>query len=200
MIFDAMGQGTPFVGIADEIISTTLLPNHRRIQDVTEFAGDALSGEVANRVFSHLARRIQSGAALRATFFRPLGGLEQVAHNLYVFHRLYENLLSVYELTDDGGLLFIRTAGSGFDVPFLREIFESFGLSTMLSASKFGNASVVIRKNAALAAKLPGLKEVAAKHPKMLERLLNIDSSEKDARDLVLRKKFIQDQRDKKER
>ncbi len=178
MILDAFGQGTPFGEMADEIVATTLTKNPRNPPKVTEFNGDALSSAVSGRVFAHLRARIREGYALRATFFRPVEGLARAARNLYVIHALYEHLRTIYELTDEGGLLFIQTAGSGYDISFLNEILTSEGLESIKSTDTFPeNLRMLLKKDSAVCKSLPSVMEVGIRHPDIIKRLLNIDTS-----------------------
>jgi len=179
MILDTFGQGTPFVEIADEIVATTLTKNPRTPPGVTEFNGDALSSAVSEQMFAHLRSRIREGFALRASFFRPVGGLQSVARNLYVIHTLYERLQTIYKLTDEGGLIFIQTAGSGgYDISFLKEILASEGFESIASTDAFPeNLRMLLRKDSAVCKSLPTVMEIAAKHPDIMKRLLNIDTS-----------------------
>lgn len=175
IIFDAFGQGSPFIGLADDIIATTLHKNYRPQPGVTEFNGDALSEKVSQQVFSHIRNLKESGAVLRATFFRPVAGLMWVDHNLYVYHTLYERLREIYDMTDEGGLIFVQSIGPGHDIDFLEQILSDRSMRRILTADAMpSHKRILIRKNSAMCKTLPDIKEVAHKHPEIIEALLNV--------------------------
>jgi len=177
MMLDAMGQGTVGVGIADEVVATSLIPVTNAPKEVTYFTGDALGDTVTKEVLTHLDRRAGEKFSLRFAFFRPVAGLEDYDRNLYVLHTLYQRLRDVYELMGEGGICFLQSTGPGSDIEFISKILSDPKFADTVRVDNPPRDRLALRKIKGL--ELPSIEDILDTHPEIVRSLLRMEEADK---------------------
>ena len=173
---DLLGQGRQCIELgADKALATTLFPYRGIHPDVEQINGDALSAGVSNELFNKIRQAKQNGYSFHIAYFRPISAFLEHRSNLYVFRTLYDRLRSLYELMDEGGLMFAAcSAGQQHEATLLRKILSVTGNEGVLLPNTPAN-QIAIRKDSSRCARLPLESEILKKFPDILGQLIELD-------------------------
>jgi len=180
LMLDLMGQGRACVQLgADKVFTTGLMKFNSRYSNVEQVIGDALSDEKTAELYNKIidAERNEN-YSLQVILFRPVGGLSISSMNLYVFRTLYKRLQELYDLLDDGGLIFISTIGSDLDTELLEAMLRATGCEDILLTSP-KRGKLGIRKSASKHSRLPSELEAARATPGLIEQLMKMDDEDR---------------------